>query len=147
MQNKIAWISIGVFIAILAFGAVLLSRQGGTTPAVPSPTATPSAQPEEETVDLQDEETIELTIKGEEFSFSPSTAAVKAGTTIMLTFVNEGAMVHDLVFDEIDGATSRVSPGESETIELTINEPGTYTFYCSVAGHRALGMEGELVVE
>jgi uncharacterized cupredoxin-like copper-binding protein len=35
--------------------------------------------------------------------------------------------------------------GGSRTLTLTL-KPGTYTFYCSVPGHRQGGMEGTLAV-
>jgi uncharacterized cupredoxin-like copper-binding protein len=36
--------------------------------------------------------------------------------------------------------------GETDTIEFVADELGTFTFYCSVAGHQYLGMEGKINV-
>jgi uncharacterized cupredoxin-like copper-binding protein len=38
-----------------------------------------------------------------------------------------------------------VFTGGSKTLTLTL-KPGSYTFYCTVPGHRAAGMEGKLTV-
>lgn len=150
MENKTTWISLGIFIAVLVVGAFLLSNQNMGPEVAQNPTPTPRSV-ETETTDETGEEAVdgevtELTIEAEEFSFTPSTATVETGT-ISITYENVGTMGHDLVFEDLDARTQVISPGETETIELTIDEPGTYTFYCSVNGHRSLGMEGELVVE
>jgi uncharacterized cupredoxin-like copper-binding protein len=42
------------------------------------------------------------------------------------------------------GATPTVQGG-SRSLSLKL-KPGTYTFYCSVPGHRQAGMEGTLTV-
>ncbi len=42
--------------------------------------------------------------------------------------------------------TRLLGGGESDTIEFSISEPGTYDFLCSFPGHAAL-MKGKLVVE
>jgi uncharacterized cupredoxin-like copper-binding protein len=42
------------------------------------------------------------------------------------------------------GATPTFSGG-SKTLVVHL-KPGTYTFYCSVPGHRAAGMQGTLTV-
>lgn len=53
---------------------------------------------------------------------------------------------HDFRIEELDEGTDVLEEGETDefTVEL---EPGTYTYYCSVPGHREAGMEGELEVE
>lgn len=74
-------------------------------------------------------------------------ATAKAGT-VTIELDNPSEVVHDVTVESDGrrlGATDRVTAGEAATkLEL---EPGDYTFYCSVTGHRAAGMEGTLQVE
>jgi uncharacterized cupredoxin-like copper-binding protein len=50
--------------------------------------------------------------------------------------------------DNSHGGTMHVNvdPGESVQIQFTATEAGTYKFFCSVPGHEAAGMVGELTV-
>jgi plastocyanin len=66
-----------------------------------------------------------------------------------LNFDNPASLSHDVVIEDSGGgevgATDLISESStSTTVEL---EPGEYTFYCSVAGHRDAGMEGTLTVK
>ena len=79
-----------------------------------------------------------------EFAEAPTT--LPAGET-EITLQNDGAAPHDVTFEELGDETVAAAPGgdtEEGTAEL---EPGTYTYYCSVPGHREAGMEGTLTVE
>ncbi len=63
-----------------------------------------------------------------------------------LTFAldNQGAIEHNVVIEELgDQVVVTALGGESATGNVTL-EPGSYTYYCSIAGHRAAGMEGSL---
>ena len=55
-------------------------------------------------------------------------------------------LLHDFT---IDGLDAHVAADKGETAEggLRADEPGRYTYYCSIEGHRAQGMEGTLIVE
>lgn len=53
---------------------------------------------------------------------------------------------HDFRIEELDEGTDVLDEGETD--EFTVDlESGTYTYYCSVPGHREAGMEGELEAE
>jgi plastocyanin len=72
--------------------------------------------------------------------------AAKAGK-VSIAFSNSSPIEHNVTLAEgtrVLGAT-RTFIGGSQTLKLTL-AAGTYTFYCSVPGHRQAGMEGTLSV-
>jgi plastocyanin len=75
-----------------------------------------------------------------EFEFDPDEIIAEPGDYTG-ELVNEGAVLHNLTF--ADGTSFPVPPGESATIEFTVPDGGL-TFVCSVEGHEAAGMRGEI---
>ena len=76
-------------------------------------------------------------------------AAVSDGGQVTIEFINPITTLHDLRVEDASGndvgGTSQFIEGD-ESVTLDV-EPGEYTFFCSVGGHRAAGMEGSLTVE
>lgn len=67
--------------------------------------------------------------------------------SITIDFTNMSSLPHDVTIEGngASGATDEITNSStSTTVDL---EPGTYTFFCSVDGHRAAGMEGTLTVK
>ena len=119
----------------------------------PTPTALPTPQPAEKTsVELST-----ITLNFEPFdsetpwgfnSESPGpTVKVAKGTTVTVTFQNTGVTPHNWAIPELNIRTEIIDPGETATVEFTAEKAGTFVYYCEVAGHKDLGMEGKLVVE
>jgi cytochrome c oxidase subunit 2 len=79
------------------------------------------------------------------FAFDPDEITVTAGEDVAIVLTSDD-LLHDFTIDEID---VHVAADRGETAEggLRADDPGELTFYCTVAGHRAAGMEGTLVVE
>jgi uncharacterized cupredoxin-like copper-binding protein len=61
---------------------------------------------------------------------------------------NEASIPHNIALegDGVDEVGPEVTGGGTSEIEVDL-QPGEYTFYCSVPGHREGGMEGTLTVE
>ena len=75
------------------------------------------------------------------------TELTAAAGEVMIEFTNESGIPHNV---EVEGnGVEEVSDTITEgSTELTVTlEPGEYTFYCAVPGHREGGMEGTLTVE
>jgi plastocyanin len=84
---------------------------------------------------------------GGQLAFTTTEATAKAGK-VTIEFNNPQPLPHDVKVEangQDAGGTDTVSEGSaSATVNL---KPGTYTFYCSVPGHREAGMEGTLTVK
>jgi plastocyanin len=68
---------------------------------------------------------------------------------VAIKFTNKSALDHDVVLinasNKILGKTPTFQGG-TKSFSTTL-KPGTYTYYCSVPGHRQAGMQGKLTVK
>jgi plastocyanin len=88
-------------------------------------------------------------IVAQEFRYALSRRVIKAGPAI-LELRNMGEDAHDLVLLRADGGKVVVrwpeaQPGTVVDREVRLR-PGLYRFVCTVANHRALGMQALLTV-
>lgn len=93
------------------------------------------------------ETTLQLAADPTALAFDKPELTAKPGK-ITIDFDNPAPLEHNVVIEQ-DGKElagfEPITEGEEElTAEL---EPGTYTFFCSVPGHREAGMEGTLTVK
>jgi plastocyanin len=72
-----------------------------------------------------------------------------AAGTVTIDFTNPAAISHDVVLEQDSqelGRTDLISNGDEDSFTVTL-QPGEYTYYCSVPGHRESGMEGTLTAQ
>ena len=116
--------------------------------------------------------TQEFTVAAKEFTFTPAVLNVTAGQPVVISLQNTGAVEHDWSVREIEISGEAKSSGETSasghmmggmgdepklhvaanaggkaTLTFTPSKPGTYEFYCTVAGHKDAGMVGTLTVQ
>jgi plastocyanin len=80
--------------------------------------------------------------------FVQKSATAKAGE-VTVDFANASPVPHDVAIEDSSGKTlgqTEVINGGSDSTEINL-KPGTYTFYCTIPGHREAGMEGTLTVK
>jgi plastocyanin len=143
-----------------------------STPAAPTPTAsTPAATTPAKTTPAKKAPAQKETPKATTGTPAPASSPAAAATTLKLAanpagqlayttkslsakagkvtidFSNASPVEHDVAIalgSTVAGQTP-VFTGGSKTLTVTL-KPGKYTFYCTVPGHRAAGMEGTLTV-
>jgi uncharacterized cupredoxin-like copper-binding protein len=113
------------------------------TPA-PTPAATPVGSPG---ASVDASPAVSVSLEARDLSFTPTTLEVPAGQPFELTMHNAGALVHNVTIDPPVGVQLVVSPGQTRSTVVQGLPAGSYTFYCSVSGHRQAGMEGTLTVK
>jgi uncharacterized cupredoxin-like copper-binding protein len=84
-------------------------------------------------------------VEASNFQFAPSRIDVGKGEEIALALQSADGP-HDFAVDGL-GLVADVSGGETTKQRLRVDAAGTYTFYCTIPGHRDGGMEGSLVVK
>jgi uncharacterized cupredoxin-like copper-binding protein len=89
-----------------------------------------------------------LLVEAREFNLTLSRAKVKPGTAI-IQMVNRGQDPHDLAIQRIGGKRrgkiDKLRPGELGSWDGRLRR-GRYKLFCTIEGHRALGMRATLRV-
>ncbi len=91
--------------------------------------------------------TLQLEADPSQIAYNTTELSSKPGK-VTIDLNNPSSLEHDVAIESESGeeiaASETVAKGKtSVTAELA---PGTYTFYCTVPGHREAGMEGKLTV-
>lgn len=91
--------------------------------------------------------TLQIAAEAGALAYDKTSLEAAAGN-VTIEFTNPSGLTHDVTLDgpgvEDEGTDIIRSGSTSVTLDL---QAGEYTFYCSVDGHRAAGMEGKLVVK
>jgi outer membrane protein assembly factor BamB/plastocyanin len=107
---------------------------GGAAPATPVPVATKTPEAEQ----------IVAITMGPGTKFTPNKATISSDSPATIVLENQDTVPHTFVIDELNIHES-VDPGQLATVMITA-DPGAYTFYCELPGHREGGMVGTLTV-
>jgi plastocyanin len=140
-----------LFVLILASVALVAcgsssNSSSTTTEAAPSNEATTGGSAGSggggETIDIEAD-------PGGELAYTTKSLTAKAGN-VTIDFKNPQALMHDVAVEDssgkVIGKTELVAEASS-TASLENLKPGTYTFFCTVPGHREAGMEGTMTVK
>lgn len=125
-------ISGGIIVGIFLVGLVaarmglLNGLPGGSEGTAVSPTAIPYT--------------------AENMRFGQEVLRVKAGEAITFELQNRDMYAHSLDVDELAWHV-QMPANDRVAAALTAPEPGTYTIYCGIPGHREAGMVATLIVE
>lgn len=149
-------------VAVIGVGVVLARNSTNSAPSermtasptttttsptgqVTTPATSPAATAETEATDTPSQvKTVNL--EAGSFYFEPDVIRVKKGETVKIVMTSKD-MMHDFNIDELDVKLPITRSGETNTVEFTATEAGTFEYYCSVGNHRAQGQVGTLIVE
>lgn len=137
-MNKNLLIGIGVLLAVIVAGFFFLK-----SPKVTYPTSNTGSG----TSAVPNGPVKEINVSATEYSYTPSTITVNKGDSVKINFTNNGTAVHNLAITDFNVATNSIAPGESDSIIFTADKSGSFSYFCSIGGHRSLGMEGTLTVQ
>lgn len=83
-----------------------------------------------------------LSLKAGNIFFEPKSFTVKVNQPVTVNFTNRGS--HTFTIDEL-GVNEKLNK-ESGSFTFTPAKTGSFTFYCSVPGHRQAGQFGTIAV-
>jgi uncharacterized cupredoxin-like copper-binding protein len=163
-QRRVIAVSVALVLAALSTAVITsgstspAGAAGGSAPAVPAAgesAAAPAPQSSSSSAPAQAPpapatgvaSTLPLAANsGGQLSYDAKALSAKAGR-VTITLTNSAPIEHNVAVAEgatVLGTTPTFSGG-SKSLTLSL-KPGTYTFYCTVPGHRQAGMEGTLKV-
>jgi outer membrane protein assembly factor BamB len=130
-------------------GATGTLPSSGSSAASPTTTSTPSTtSTTSSAAGTSAPGTVSLGALDNQLAFTSNQETANAGK-VTVDFTNNSALQHDVVLVNSDNKILGQTPvfqGGSKSFTASLT-PGTYTYYCSVPGHRQAGMQGTLTVK
>jgi plastocyanin len=88
----------------------------------------------------------DVTVKAEDSLKFDSSSYTASSGEVAIRYENGGSLTHTLLIQDKKGFKLKVtSKGDTDQGSIDL-EPGTYTIYCDIPGHRSAGMHATLTV-
>jgi nitrite reductase (NO-forming) len=72
---------------------------------------------------------------------------VELGNRVTITIIMGETSLHDVAIEGYDVASEQlIAEGSRDSITFIADEEGAFAYFCSVPGHRSMGMEGSMIV-
>ena len=156
LLRRVALVSTGTVLLILLAVSLTACSSGsgggaGGATATPAPTRTLGGEAP----------VVTLKLDMRDIAYSAEELRAPAGSVFAIEFRNRGVIEHDFTIDTFAGQASEeaggdpaqydvhvlLDRGEEATLLLKAPAPDSIVFWCTIAGHREVGMEGVLVIE
>jgi len=141
---------LGLAVLVAGCGGSSKTNTESSTPAV-TPATSATSTPAQTTTSSATSAVTKVSLEADptgNLKYTTSSVTAKAGP-VEIVFTNKSPLSHNVTVESSAGQQLGATPtfqGGSKTLTLNL-KPGTYTFFCSVPGHRAAGMHGTLVVQ
>lgn len=86
----------------------------------------------------------QIAVTADALSFTPKTITIEAGEAVNIALTSVD-LEHDFFVKNL-GHVAHAEKGTTTVAGLTIQEAGTYPFWCTVKGHKSGGMTGTITV-
>lgn len=160
-----------LFLAGLGYATTLTPAPTRNQPtAQPSPTNVPTTptttSPAKTEAEVVNPTSLKITVQDAKSPWAfivddkPNpTVQLKKGEKITIMFKNTGAIPHDFTVEGLKaagipaghtpggGAGQTLDPGQEAEITFAPDAAGTFTYFCSVPGHKELGMVGKIIIQ
>jgi plastocyanin len=136
----------GVSAIVAASLLVVACGGGGSSTSAATPT-TPAATPASPGA-TSSPSNLSLGAKDNQLLFTTNKLTARSGK-VTIAFTNNSSLQHNFTLVNSANTVLGKTPtfaGGSKRFSATL-KPGTYTYYCSVPGHRQAGMQGTLTVK
>jgi plastocyanin len=134
-------------LALIAAAALVGCGGGGDNESSATPTATATAEATQAPASSGGGATLDVSAPADgSLKFDQSSLSAKAGK-VDVKFANPSSTPHavEIEGNGVEVKTNVITNGNA-SVKADL-KPGTYEYYCPVAGHRAAGMEGKLTVK
>jgi plastocyanin len=135
-------------VAVLGLAALALAACGSSDDSSSTAAETSSSSTDTSTSAGGGGETVTFEADPSQLAYTQTDVSAKAGNDT-IEFDNPSSTGHDVVIEDESGNEVAKTDVITDTTATTTADlkAGTYTFYCSVPGHREAGMEGTLTVK
>lgn len=123
--------------------AVMVAACGGKKNA----SSDNNQQASSQTASVAEAREIEVVLS--DWAITPSSIELRKGEPVKLIVRNDGPTEHDIVIAGlgVNVQTAVLKAGQTQTLTFTPQQSGRIEAYCSVPGHKALGMVGDVIIQ